>query len=78
MATFLLGRWGLSFWFRVLMGNRVVEGPDEQYDWVETWKKMEAVYENNKDRVKAIGESRNNLGILEVNEEVAYCPRFRI
>jgi len=38
---------------------------DKSIDWLDTWKKMEAIYESNPDKVKAIGVSNFGIEYLE-------------
>ncbi|KZO94846.1 Aldo/keto reductase [Calocera viscosa TUFC12733] len=40
--------------------------PDRSLNWIDTWKKMEAIYEKNKDKVRAIGVS--NIGVKYLKE----------
>jgi len=39
---------------------------DKSLNWIDTWKKMEAIYEKNKDKVRAIGVS--NIGVKYLKE----------
>lgn len=38
---------------------------DKEWDWLDTWRAMEKIYENNKDKVRAIGVSNFSVAFLE-------------
>ncbi|KZT62095.1 Aldo/keto reductase [Calocera cornea HHB12733] len=52
----------LMHWPAPMKGGKA----DKSINWIDTWKKMEAIYEKNKDKVRAIGVS--NIGIKYLNE----------